>query len=307
MRVFEMLECEKTPGDVGIEIEVEGENLKAVLNNTWVTHNDGSLRGEYPNQAAEFVLAKPIPINKVYSSVASLIRSLGPKAEFQFSERTSVHVHVNVLEMEWDKLLNFIYTYMILETVLYQFHNPSRMGNRFCLRVVDAEGIIDLVGSLIKYEKDAQHEINQGNAKYAGINLSSIFRFGSLEFRGMDGNIDPNRISLWCSILLNIRDWANKQESVLSICDLFTGISDNDLEKVLKDILGDAADKLPPVGEIYNAIALNVCLTSDIPHFYYPQRRKVHEERALDPFFKDEMEFELAQRFMDAARVADGF
>ena len=54
-----------TIGDVGIEIEVEG-NIKHIENDFWSTKGDGSLRN-----GAEYVLNYPVPMEKLPEALDS--------------------------------------------------------------------------------------------------------------------------------------------------------------------------------------------------------------------------------------------
>src|ERR1700744_4528670 len=104
MTIADSLRLKKSEGDVGIEIECEGNGLGVMNNQYWRTEDDGSLRGEYPYTRAEYILSKPIPISDVDKAMTLFHASL-PKAKFKFSFRTSVHVHVNVQQLEWHQLL----------------------------------------------------------------------------------------------------------------------------------------------------------------------------------------------------------
>lgn len=210
-KVIELIKTKAVKGDVGIEIEVEGENLKAVDNAVWRSENDGSLRGHFPQTACEYILTKPIPVKDVTVALEGLREEL-KDAIFAFSYRTSVHVHLNVQQLEFKELLSMMYTYYLLEEPLMNFCGKTRKGNNFCLRLSDAEGVLDFVSSMFEWGADGINNIPGDNARYAAMNVEAIKKYGSVEFRGMEGNMDVNRIQTWCDILVSIREYSKDKD-----------------------------------------------------------------------------------------------
>lgn len=206
MKVYEIIRKRAVEGDVGIEIETEGRHLWHPERNNpfWRAEQDGSLRGEN----LEYVYKKPLPIEKVRDSMKNL--NDGFKANdsrLDYSFRTSVHVHVNVGLMEYNALLAFMYTYLILERAITKYCGEERLGNRFCLRYEDAEGLSEAV-NLMMTGPDGLKNIPQDRFRYAAMNVDALKKYGSLEFRSMRGTNDENIVSNWAQALINIRDYA---------------------------------------------------------------------------------------------------
>ena len=263
--------------DVGIEIECEGDNLVEVNNAFWKTVDDGSLRGGYPNQRAEFVLKKPIPIKNVNAALTQLVKAQ-ENAKLNFSFRTSVHVHVNIQGLTEPQLINMIYTYMLLEEAMMNYCGRDRKGNRFCLRLADAEGILDAITYLITHGiKEFMYNYHEDQVRYSGLNLAAITKYGSLEFRGMRGNLDLNVLNTWCNALVNIRNYAMNVEKPRDIYDDFIeGTPTEFLHRVLKDY---AAPFISP--KIDKEMQKSFSLSIDIPHTYsvYRANKKIEEEK----------------------------
>ena len=144
MKLKEYLKAASIDGDFGIEIEVEGENLPTIRSNNWHTEKDGSLRGE----SNEYIITKPIKIDEVREAIEYLNKRLD-KSVLNFSFRTSVHIHMNMLECTHEEILNTVYTYLLIEEPLIKFCGKERKANRFCLRLQDADGIIDTLSMLL--------------------------------------------------------------------------------------------------------------------------------------------------------------
>lgn len=268
-KIFQFFYNTPVKGDVGLEIEVEGSGLNEVVTDQWSTVRDNSLRGDYPTHAAEYVSRGALAIDKVPEALTALRAAL-PKAKFNFSFRTSVHVHVNVHNLTEDQLFGFIYTAMLLEGPLSSLCGESRKCNRFCLRVVDAEGTVDVftklitngVGSFIRNNDENQN-------RYSFTNLASIRKHGTVEFRGMEGNLDVERLTQWCNILIRIRDWSAKFNDMIEI---YNYIVENGTANFIQEVFDgivmfDAA--------AVNEVNTNFSLTLDCPMLYKVYRNKV--------------------------------
>lgn len=250
-------------GDVGIEIECEGRNLKEVFEHGWRSEDDGSLRGHYPDSRIEYVLDKPIPVKNVNKYVQDLAGCL-EEAKFDFSFRTSVHVHVNVQELTEAQVCNMAYTYLLLEEPLINFCGRDRKGNRFCLRVVDAEMIVSYVREMCANGVRRALGFNEQEIRYAAINLASMKKYGSIEFRSMRGNIDPDTIHIWANSLVAIREYAKSKASPQEIREEF---EKNGPAKFIKKVLGQYSvyyDYPRAVKEMQRSFSL----TLEIPYSY---------------------------------------
>jgi len=85
---------ERVRGDVGVEIEVEGNNLPQYDLDGWRVEHDGSLRGE----SAEYVFGRPRYVNEAKAFVDELCKTLEP-CDIQDSGRGGIHVHVNIRDL----------------------------------------------------------------------------------------------------------------------------------------------------------------------------------------------------------------
>lgn len=200
-------------GEVGIEIECEGHNLLLDPSKWWKGIADGSLRGE----SIEYILRAPIDRAKVLESLNLLSKELAQHgSKVDESYRTSVHVHLNAQPMKMRHVFNQICLYLILEDILVEYCGKERIGNVFCLRASDAEGMIDRIRRAIK--KGEYANIGQDGMRYAAINTKALADHGSLEFRAFRGTVDPKLINQWVEILLEIKDAAMKYDNPQQIC-----------------------------------------------------------------------------------------
>lgn len=219
-----------TKGDIGIEIEVEGnkfpkheyEGYEAVnpevIPKMWKYHKDGSLRGE---DNAEYVLDKPIMFSDVPEAVKALWKMFDEYGTvLSESNRTSVHVHLNAQKFHLNRLCSFFALYFSVEEILTQWCGDNRVGNMFCLRAKDAPAIVSKIKTFL--QSDGQSRLTE-NLHYAGVNAQALSKFGSIEIRSLRGVTDYQIILDWVSILERIYKMSEDFPDPRAICDTFSG------------------------------------------------------------------------------------
>lgn len=219
-----------TKGEVGIEIEVEGNRfpyppgmqgahtpVRMPGLTYWSYVHDGSLRGE---ANAEYVLTKPIVFKDVPAAVSEIFGAMANHGSvIDDSHRTSVHVHLNCQEFYLNRLCSFMALWYCLEEILTQWCGEHRVGNLFCLRAKDAPAIIAQLRQFIK--KDGGVQLSE-HLHYAGLNAHALAKFGSLEVRTLRGCTDPQTILDWVSILERLYTLSGEFNDPRDICGLFS-------------------------------------------------------------------------------------
>lgn len=282
-KLFELLKLNQVKGDFGIEIEVEGKNLVPLEDGIWTTHDDGSLRGRFPDSRAEYIFAKPLPRKDVRKALDYLADHL-KNAKLDFSFRTSVHVHMNVQQLTYPQYLNVIYTYLLLEEPFLNYCGKERKGNRFCLRLQDAEGLLDALNRLFAVERVGMPQLNAvagDNIRYASVNLGATRTYGSLEFRAMRGNLNPEFIDTWVEALHRVREFAQKCEDPSEVFKKYAELEPKDF---MVHVLGDIADKFI-YARVVKDIQRSFSLSFDLPYAYSAsleeEKRKEEEMKAM--------------------------
>lgn len=288
-KLYEVLRLELPKGDVGIEIECEGEGIKEVNRGFWKTERDGSLRGNYPDQCCEFVLAAPIPFKDVEKAIDALIKEQA-EAKFEFSYRTSVHVHINCLNMTSKQVSAFAYTYLLFEKVLMRYCGEHRNNNRFCLRVRDAEDQLRAVMNVVTQGFNALYDLHGDYYRYASLNMASLAKYGSLEFRGMRGTLDKEVLTTWVSVLWRIREYALQMGSPMAVYERIGAIG---FDEFFNEVLGEF--KATFFYDYLQDLAESISLTIEIPFEFrrvekakqalaQPKKKEVKQERfRIDP------------------------
>lgn len=221
IREFFGLAAAPEGAEVGIEIEMEGRRLQfGGLRGKWKATQDGSLRGE----SVEWVLPQPIGRNSVSDRLSHLMKMARQNdAVFDPSDRCGVHVHVNVQDVAYDDLFKIVTTYLILEQMLVHWCGEDREGNLFCLRASDAEFLIQQI-AVVRENRMPFGAILTDELRYSAMNLTSLQKYGSLEFRAMRTPKDLMQIETWVKTLLAIKDWSLAQPDTISIIEGMSGM-----------------------------------------------------------------------------------
>lgn len=180
----------------GIGIEVEAENAATINSDWWENTEDNSLR----NGGIEFKTHYGTRICHLPEALYELQRVATLK-KFSFSERTSVHVHLDVRMMNVEEVRTMFLLYLLFEKALFRFAGQERQSNVFCVPYGESTFCYKPT-SFIALIRDAQ--------KYTAINLHTITNFGTIEFRHMRGNVDSEYILTWVYILAHLRMFASR-------------------------------------------------------------------------------------------------
>jgi len=205
MRIVDIIPCSPQIGDVGVEIEMEADGMPSAESvcKHWRLERDPSLRGE----SGEFVLRKPLPIADLDKAFGELSKALtSHNTNVKPTYRAGIHVHVNVQDLTPKQLMTFLAVYFMFEEVLLSYCDKTRSGNHFCLRMSDASYTLDMISEAIA-NSDLQ-SLNTEDLRYASLNITSLFKYGSVEFRALESTIDFNKIKQWAAVLNQLKEFA---------------------------------------------------------------------------------------------------
>ena len=205
-------------GDVGTEVETEFLALPAEPNIPgWIVHNEGSIRGI----AREFVTDGPVPFHRKRYAYEALASSLDKLQVNRESHRTSIHNHINVSRISPMQTWTAATLYWMVENLLFSYCGEDRVGNLFCLRLNDAEGLLSNVFDDLDSMYPFKTLLGNDDLRYAGLNINAIRKFGSLEFRGMRGVYDVDTLDEWSTACYNIVHGAGRFHSPEHLMDEF--------------------------------------------------------------------------------------
>lgn len=246
MTLMNIPDKKRVKGEVGIEIEVEGNKfpkpdgyagthhpVKLPGATGWSYVHDGSLRGD---DNAEYLLTAPVSFADVPKKVDGLFSLLDKYGSvIKDSNRTSVHVHLNVQGFHLNRLTAFMGLYFCFEEILTEWCGDHRVGNLFCLRAKDAPAIVSRAKAFI--QSDGKERISD-NLHYSGLNIHALSKHGSIEVRTLRGVTDPTTIVEWVSILQRLYEVSETYEDPRSAVEGFSGVG---ALEFFYQILGDRA------------------------------------------------------------------
>ena len=186
----------------GMECEIEGlPSSKIQSFGHFACKEDHSLR----NQGMEYVSA-PLERDALLNQFIELQKwlKLDPKKN-PFSERTSVHVHVNVSNMTMQQAKNMLMLYALYEELFFSMVKPERRANIHCVPLTETHlpGIYNKPMWLLRDRW----------SKYAAVNLMRMSDLGTIEFRHHHGSGDTEEITAWLKVLDNL--WTLARQVVI--------------------------------------------------------------------------------------------
>jgi hypothetical protein len=187
-----------------IGIEVEAENLQVWHQQAspyWRMTEDGSLR----NNGREFV-SIPIKAFRVENALRTLFDTQ-INQDIDFSDRTSIHIHMNVRTMTLEQLKTMILLYLVFEKTLFRYVHPDRYNSIFCVPLNETsfgDNLFHIFHSDI---------LSVNWSKYTALNLCPIFEKGTIEFRQLHGTKNVAEIVNWVNLILCLKKAALKNPS----------------------------------------------------------------------------------------------
>ena len=200
----------------------------------WNVKSDGSLR----DNGVEFVTKKlfgkdlSIALDELHDYlVANAVPNSTP------SDRCSVHIHLDVTDLNKTEYARLLIDYAIFENVLFNYCGVHRKENLYCLpfaRSDDFKRTLSNILTSVEKDLDFKKYVN-GFPKYSALNLKATSTYGSLEFRLHGGTYDMMRVKEWINIIMCLKKncIGNSANNLHREISRF-GIS-NYLEKVFKN------------------------------------------------------------------------
>jgi hypothetical protein len=215
---FPLHKCTNENLGCGIELEIEnvGEYERALLMidpSVWGVVEDGSLR---PQRLSWEFVSLPMKMSSLLAELEQFF-SKNQFNEAHYSDRTSIHVHTNVLDFTPKQLATLCLVYTVVEDILFEFTNHYNKGNResyyrdtniYCIPWTQCRMNYEFVRQLFKSTKKA----TQGWQKYTALNLLPICEHGTVEWRHMHGTNDFDKLSKWLNIIGCIMQFSKERD-----------------------------------------------------------------------------------------------
>ena len=194
---------------VGMELEIESlTEIKLPSNSPIQVVEDHSLR----NGGREFLIPPSTP-EKAMDYFKQIHGKWITYRKDAFSERTSIHIHVNCMMMEEETIRGFLYLYSIFEPVFFNYAGESRKYNIHCVPLG--------MTSMPSIYKQQLWDILCTWHKYTAFNMLPLKTLGTIEFRHLSGTNDVSYVAYWLRMINTLWMAAKQLESTSMALDLF--------------------------------------------------------------------------------------
>lgn len=188
----------------GVELEIEDvDGVGGGLPSGWHSEEDGSLR----NHGQEFI-SPPLNAEALIAHFEHIHKKLVPHSgkKQHFSDRTSIHVHVNCLDLTQEEVKSTLLWYALFEPVFFAMVAPNRSNNIHCVGLDQT--------SLSEHYRRTLPLFVQKWSKYTALNLLPLSSQGTIEFRHMEGHNNAVRFKEWMLTLKNL--WHFGQGNIMN-------------------------------------------------------------------------------------------
>ena len=186
------------PTLVGIEIEVENIEIQLPVPDFWQVDKDNSLR----NNGKE-IQSRPLTPEQAVKSLLVLWNVMNKWAKPDFSWRTSIHFHLNILELQPEELRKFLLLTLLCENLLFAYAGRDREQSIFCVPLSQSTQM-SLIRAFIQKKKSVKEISGQNWLKYSAVGLFRVHDLGTIEFRHLGGTGDLKRVLMWLSFILQL-------------------------------------------------------------------------------------------------------
>ncbi len=265
----------KPSASLGVEVEVEGLTQLPLEVAGWRVERDGSLR----DGGLEYVFDGPTPLATAKRRLTALSKALPKKLRSQ--RRAGVHVHVNMQHYTLKQAYTFLTAYLVLEPYLMKYCGEHREHNLFCLATYNATGFYSHLREAYRgwYQTWASESI-----RYCSVNMSSLFRYGSIEFRGMrtpQEGLEP--VFGWVELVDRLQMAIGLYDSPT---ELLQDVIDSGLQVWAKGLLGELSGLLTIdepsniISHLHLILDANGGLTEEGKHYERPRQESAEPKSA---------------------------
>lgn len=216
---------------VGLELEIEkfvGYVDKEAKFRGFTFTDDGSLR-----EGGIEAITRPMYSKFVPEKLEAFFKHFGITNN-NYSERCSIHVHVNCQDLTQEEVSSVCMLYQITERLLFNYVGNEREESIFCApwhQCGIQYGMLD----------DTIAGASRRWLKYTALNLLPLMDKGTVEFRHLNGTCDVGRIVTWLNLIGSLFLYAKRhttdeiKETVLNINTI------SNYEAFLSDVFGGYA------------------------------------------------------------------
>lgn len=212
-----------------IGLEVEAENLRysgrsqindadynTLAESGWRIDSDGSLRDD----GREFKFSGPL----CGADITTALDAFFHVVSFTPCHRAGIHIHVDwTTADDADSLATLMAIAYGLEPALFSIAGEGRKESSFCRPLHDLDPEM-LAGAIRSGSFEWMHnKLLPGIGRYYGVNLASISKHGTVEFRHFPSLCDRQKIETWIKLVMLFRIAAtNPTLTPVRVCEMMS-------------------------------------------------------------------------------------
>jgi hypothetical protein len=169
----------------------------------WKVVTDGSLSGGY-NGACEVV--SPILHGEDGLRQIQVVMDALSAAGATVDRSCGMHVHVGASDVQGRELANILAFYAKFESGIDLLVAPSRRANNadYAGSLVDGVDVNKAIRSFKGAKSSRQSILYAHSERGSKVNVNSLFRHGTVEFRQHQGTLNPQKAAIWIQLVLAI-------------------------------------------------------------------------------------------------------
>ena len=223
---------------LGMEFELEEVGMEdddvVEAPSGYDVHSDASLR-----RGLEYVFDEPAAGDQILQRIGAMADFLHDR-DYSTSERTSTHIHLNMRDQgaTVEKARCMFGLVYLIEPAIFRFADENRKWCGYCQPLTDMPQ--QRIGDIISGQDDlflSGANGQQHTDKYFGLNLKSLSRHGTIEFRYFPGWSGYEDALAWVNLVMEIR------EAVTCFSSLADMLSVASSAPALRAILAEAMPK----------------------------------------------------------------
>ena len=228
------IECVYPDLIIGAELETEncpnyGDTYQSLLAQVKFTvEGDNSLRGN----AFEFI-SKPMQSTHFLAALEDYFK-LTKFTDVNYSDRCSVHIHVNCTDMTMEQISTVSLLYTIVEDIIFEFVGNNRDTNIYCIPWNQCRNHFNLIDNFLR---DSNYTLASWQ-KYTAVNLIPLASLGTMEFRQMHGTSDLGKLTQWVNIIGALFKYGKSHELKDLIAKVMTLNNTSQYEQFFTEVLG---------------------------------------------------------------------
>lgn len=242
---------------IGIEIELENVRGKSrePFSLYWKEVEEHSTRNnpiEWATYKYKHEAYLPIIGVEIDNALNDIEKYFKIHKAVQLTKRTGLHIHIGMADNSLQEVYSFIVLSILFETLLFKrFATSFRETENYCFPIFRSEYSQEKIAHLLDelyllnnnftYSSEGFVSAIKSTNKYSSINLLTLMRLGTVEFRFHPGTKDVKEIADFINVLFAIKKYALNFD-ISNISSVCSSISEVGANQFLKDVFADNAE-----------------------------------------------------------------